>query len=217
MRLTVGVAVAVAVAVVLGISACVGLSCFAKAGDLGDAAHDWSGMYAGVAINGLGGGINFKGTGGDTDIEDSRIGLTGLVGYNFSSGPFVYGLEADFGTTGLNERDTVSGLGTVHATSDWNAAMALRAGWAFDDLLLYAKAGVAFTDLDLSSTAGGSTSSTLTGGMLGFGAEYAVNERWSVRGEVASSGFCDKATLAGAERKFEFGEAVARLGVSVKF
>jgi outer membrane immunogenic protein len=213
MRLTVGVALAV----VLGLLACVGLSCFAKAGDMGDAAHDWSGMYAGVAINGLGGGINFKGIGGDTDVEDSAISVSGLVGYNFSSGPFVYGLEADFGTTGLDERDTVAGLGTVHAESDWTAAMALRAGWAFDDLLLYAKAGVAFTDLELSSTAGGSTSSTLTGGMLGIGAEYAVNERWSVRGELASSGFCDKATLAGTERKFEFGEAVARLGVTVKF
>lgn len=189
----------------------------ARAGDLGDDTHDWSGLYAGLAVNGTGSGVDIRGVGDKEDVSVGSVSLTGLAGYNFSSGPFVLGLEGEFGVLGTDKRMAVAGLGTVRAEADWNAAVALRAGWAIDDLLLFAKVGVAFTDMDLSSSLGGRKNATLTGGMAGLGAEYAVTDMWSLRAEADVYGFSDEATLGGAERNFDLGQGVLRLGVSMKF
>ena len=189
----------------------------ANAGDLDSGAHDWSGFYAGLAVNAAGTGLDLKGVGDKDDIEAGSVSLTGLAGYNFTSGPFVFGLEGDLGVLGTDKSVAIAGLGTVRAQSDWNAAVAARAGWAFDDVLLFAKLGVAFTDLDLTSSVSGRKNGTLTGGVAGIGAEYAVNEMWSLRAEADVYGFSDDAVLAGASHDFDLGQGVVRLGLSMKF
>ena len=188
-----------------------------RAGDLDDPVHDWSGFYVGAAINGASSSLDLKGVGGKNDLEAGSVSLNGLAGYNFTSGPFVWGVEVDIGSLGTDKSVAIAGLGTVRAQSDWNAAMALRAGWAFDDVLLFAKVGVAFTDLDLTSTAGGRKNETLTGGVVGIGAEYAVNSMWSLRAEADVYGFSDDAVLAGTARDLDLGQGVVRVGVTAKF
>ncbi|MFO1034845.1 MAG: hypothetical protein U1E15_12510 [Hyphomicrobiales bacterium] len=70
----------------------------------------------------------------------------------------------------------LTGLGTVKATSDWNAALASSAGWAFDDMMLYARAGAAFSNIDISSSLGGSRSDTRVGGLVGIGARVCTEQ-----------------------------------------
>lgn len=191
------------------------------AGDLyaADAKHDWSGPYLGLTINGNGTGVDVSGVGesGKADLKSSAFTASAIAGYNFTGGPFVFGFEADIGNLGFNDTQALAGLGNVTAKSDWNAAAALRAGYAFDNLLLFAKGGAAFTNLDISSSLGGESKGTRIGAVVGVGADYAINNTWSVRGELDVYGYRSDATLAGAKRDFDLAEGVARLGFTAKF
>src|ERR1700684_171986 len=62
----------------------------------------WAGFYVGLEGGGAFGSSNHVG-GGPNDFGDTTIGYKitgglfgGTVGYNFRSGPWVYGLEGDF-------------------------------------------------------------------------------------------------------------------------
>jgi outer membrane immunogenic protein len=181
--------------------------------------NDWQGFYAGVA-GGLGGtGIDFRGIGvdGQTDIDDSKYNIAAIAGYNFTSGPWLLGLEGDLGRMGFDKTSAVPGLGNISATSNWEASMGLRGGYAFDSFLVYGKAGVAFTDLKVSSSLGGSSDKWRTGLMLGVGAEYAVANDWLIRGELTAYTFRSDVNIAGTNREFDFGEGVARVGLTHKF
>jgi outer membrane immunogenic protein len=106
-------------------------------------------------------------------------GFTGglQLGYNFQSGPWVYGLEADFGYFGQRRTNTNSvvlpantalgGGGGVCGTSatttcvgsysttvstDWLLTVRPRVGFAWDRTLAYATVGLAVTQLKFSQT-----------------------------------------------------------------
>jgi outer membrane immunogenic protein len=107
-------------------------------------------------------------------------GFTGglQLGYNFQSGPWVYGLEADFGYFGQRRTDTNSvvlpantalgGLGggvcgtsatttcvgsySTTVSTDWLLTVRPRIGFAWDRTLAYATVGLAVTQLKLSQT-----------------------------------------------------------------
>lgn len=168
------------------------------------ASHDWSGLYLGIS-GGLGTGT-FDWSGDYDDDDDTYEGefdlegwaLGAQAGVNFQSGMFVYGLEADVNWT------DISGSGLVFEGEpdgptaaldlDWMGSIRGRAGVAFDQALLYGTAGFAFgggdltiTDLDGGGTLPGDrTSSTnLYGWTAGAGAEFAITENVSIRGEYA--------------------------------
>jgi outer membrane immunogenic protein len=185
----------------------------------GEERHNWSGFYAGLGINGLGTGIDVHGVGAgdDADLEHGAVSLAGVAGYNFTSGPFVFGIDADISNLGFEDSADLTGLGTVKASADWNAAVALRAGWAIDDLMLYARAGLALSDVQISSSLGGSKDKRLAGGVLGVGAEYAMSNTWSLRSELNVYGFQSSADLAGSNRDFDLAQGVARIAIVAKF
>jgi outer membrane immunogenic protein len=181
--------------------------------------YDWQGFYAGVAGGAGGTGIDFRGIGpdGQTDIDDKKFTVAAIAGYNFTSGPWLLGVEGDFGRMGFDKTAAVPGLGNISATSNWEASMGLRGGYAFDRFLLYSKAGVAFSDLKVSSSLGGSSDKWRTGFMLGVGTEYAVADDWLIRGELTAYVFRSDVNIAGNNREFDLGEGVARVGLTHKF
>jgi hemoglobin/transferrin/lactoferrin receptor protein len=108
---------------------------------------------------------------------------------------------------------------------DWTASIRGRLGYAFDNgLMLYGTAGVAFLRETVTrdqyrvigqgySNPGGlenvvsrveEDSATRVGMTGGLGAEYALNERWSLKGEYAYSGYGSKT--------YEFARARAGAG-----
>jgi outer membrane immunogenic protein len=183
--------------------------------------HDWEGLYFGGAADFSKSGVDISGIGkkGDIDIEEKKkvIGGTAIAGYNFSSGPWVFGAEGTLGTMNLKETKAIAGLGNFKAESDWIATMGLRGGYAFDNLLVFGTIGLAYADLEASSSLGGKFDKKVPGAVIGIGAEYAFDDNWSARAELLGYALRGKATLNGSKRDLDLGHGVARLGVTYKF
>lgn len=145
-------------------------------------------------------------------------GVQAGYNWQFGNG-FVFGVEGDWSRTDLDgEQDTSTtwltpdgavGAGLqakTHHEIDWTASLRGRIGYAFDNRwLVYGTGGVAFakerqwrdqytdsgwqystsTDLYLVE----STSATRAGFTLGGGAEYAINDRWSIKADYTYSRF----------------------------
>jgi outer membrane immunogenic protein len=209
----------------LTITACLGLSlASAQAADYEtdqSGKHDWEGMYFGGAVDVSKSGVDISGFGkeGDFDIKEKKkvIGGTAIAGYNFTSGPWVFGAEGTLGSVGLKETTSITGLGNVNAESNWIGTVGLRGGYAIDNLLIFGTAGLAFSDLKASSSLGGNFKKTVPGAVVGIGAEYAFDDNWSARAELLGYAFRGDATLNGSKRNLDLGHGVARLGLTYKF
>jgi outer membrane immunogenic protein len=130
-------------------------------------------------------------------MSKDKSGFIGGVqaGYNWQTGAWVLGVEADVNYVGAKSTASfVNPLGdVVSARSDlrWLGTGRLRAGYAFDRFLVYATGGVAFGDV--KQTAGywsagvplyyGSKSEMRAGWTLGGGVEYAITNNVTVKGE----------------------------------
>ena len=171
----------------------------------------WTGWYVGVnAGYGFGSStVSFTGAtaaalpaaGLPRSLSVSPKGvLAGVqLGYNWQWGNFVFGPEVDFDYAGIKGSATASGtVGPVTTTLtaeqriDWFGTARARAGYVlWRDWLFYATGGLAFGHTKLSSTltstaglnAAASASKTALGYTLGGGAEYALFEYWTVKGE----------------------------------
>lgn len=195
----------------------------AKAQDTyeGDA-YDWWGAYIGLHAGGgwgeatdnlvetivgnAGGGPNS----GRFDVDGALGGFH--AGYNIQSGGFVAGLEADVQGSGVDGGAGHWGSsipfsliyeGFLSLDPEWIASLRGRVGYAFNGVLVYATAGIAASDAELSyagirhngATEGEpfaySESQTHLGFTVGAGVEVAFGENWSGRVEA---------------RYFDFGE-----------
>lgn len=164
-------------------------------------AFTWTGGYVGLHTGYAWGDVDF------TDVDTwnrsgQEFGRTssGMIGgaqagYNRQSGALVYGVEADLGYLGLDERfvqpdprnDTFAGI-----ESNFYAALSARLGFAADRTLFYAKGGLAYLNADLrvldecsTGACGGGLLSArgddFTGWTIGGGVEHAFSNRWTAK------------------------------------
>jgi outer membrane immunogenic protein len=138
---------------------------------------------------------------GNNSNNASFIG-GGQVGCNYQAGQFVFGIEGDgdwqhLSRTGtLVQTSVVPDLttnGSFNLTSNWQASLRGRFGYAADRVLWYATGGVAWTNVSFSGsetyTFFGediahlnivSVSQTTVGGTAGVGVEYAIADQLTV-------------------------------------
>jgi outer membrane immunogenic protein len=126
----------------------------------------------------------------------------GQIGYNMQYGQFVYGLETDLQFADTKKKSTFIGapvLGTQLATSAesemrYFGTLRARLGYTpIDRLLVYATGGLAYGDVKTNLAVNGvqnaalgwagSKSDTRFGWTIGAGAEYALTNNWSIKGE----------------------------------
>jgi outer membrane immunogenic protein len=182
----------------------IGMSGVASAADLGgykDApvyapSFSWTGFYLGGHAGGGWGDSSW-------DYETSKFsntssslsgGLGGIqAGYNLQLRTLVLGLEGSVSWASLEgSSDFVNPgnglIGTNHTQLNWVGDASLRAGLALDRTLLFAKTGVAWGGFDHSRTGNNGFSATAAtdnqvGWLIGGGAEFALNNNWSVKVE----------------------------------
>jgi outer membrane immunogenic protein len=159
-------------------------------------AYDWTGLYVGVFAGAGTGTVDYTVVDGDTiDIDDDFDvdgwfgGLT--AGANFQTGTFVLGIEGDIAWadhSGTTDITLTAGDSELSFDTDYLGTIRARAGMAFDTVLLYATGGFAFAGgsvhiTDIDGTEDASEDTNYTGWALGVGAEMALTENVSVKGE----------------------------------
>ena len=155
-------------------------------------AYDWSGFYIGV--NGGWGqnrdnrsnattGVDF----GSHDADGGTVG--GQIGYRWQNAGWVFGLEAqgnwaDFTGSGVNS--VAPGLSNS-SKLDAFGLFTGQIGYAWNNVLLYAKGGAAVTDNNYSvisnataTTLSSTGSNTNWGSVVGAGLEVGFAPNWSV-------------------------------------
>lgn len=164
------------------------------------APYNWTGLYVGGNVGGSWGAhdhtvVTFSGATVDTNAKPDGVIGGGQIGYNWQTGSWVFGLEADI--QGSGQKDTFShaiAAGGTHTTSDeldYFGTVRGRVGYAWDRHLLYATGGWAYGRETIDSTtqvAGVTDASThrndiTDGWTVGGGWEWAFADRWSVRVE----------------------------------
>lgn len=166
--------------------------------------YDWSGVYVGASVGGAIGTVDWTGDYYDaSDVflggEDGWFDVSGWTlgvqaGANVQFDSFVLGVEGDISWADISgEGDPIDPLSadpSVPSTSlDWIGSIRGRAGIAIDQVLLYGTAGFAFAGgtLDITNLDGAgddrSADVTATGWTAGIGAEVAVTENVSIKGE----------------------------------
>jgi outer membrane immunogenic protein len=143
------------------------------------AAYNWSGLYIGAHLGGIGGNFsNDPAIIGPTGTGGNAMG--GLqIGYNWQINQFILGAEAD--VSGIDVPASSAGSSFKE---NWMSTYRVRAGQTMGNYLLYVTGGVALTGLKASVTGGGSATATQTGFTVGGGLEtFLWSPHWSVRFE----------------------------------
>jgi outer membrane immunogenic protein len=168
------------------------------------AAYDWTGVYVGASAGFATGTVDWTGDyydasdvllggeEGEFDVSGWTLGVNAGANVQFDS--FVLGVEGDISWANISgEGDPIDPMAvdpSVPSTQlDWIGSIRARAGIAIDQVLLYGTAGFAFAGgtLDITNLDGAgddrSADITATGWTAGLGAEVAVTENVSIKGE----------------------------------
>jgi outer membrane immunogenic protein len=168
------------------------------------AVYDWTGGY-------LGGHVGY-GWGSANSFDPS--GFLGGVqgGYSIQQGQFVMGLEGDIGIAGMEES-----LGSTDVSIDWLGSFRARAGFAFEQFLVYGTGGFGFGDTGYENAISRDDQWQL-GWVLGVGVEAALNRNWTARVEAFyyDLGSGDY-VVAGGPDSIDVTATVLRAGVNYRF
>jgi outer membrane immunogenic protein len=163
---------------------------YTKAPPMMAAIYDWSGFYIGINGGGATSRNSWDLVGGGAEGHHDSTGGTvgGQIGYRWQTGPVVFGVEAQ-GNWADFKGDNVS----LQFAPDRNRtkidAFGLftgQIGYAWNNVLLYAKGGAAVTDTKYEIISGvglgtlASKTDTRWGAVVGAGLEYGFAPNWSV-------------------------------------
>ena len=166
--------------------------------------YRWFGPY-------IGGTLGFEwGTVSNNSTRPSGVVGGVQAGYNWQSGPWVFGAEGDLQVTGAEDT-----FAPWQFSNPWFSTVRGRAGYTFSNILFYGTAGLAFGELR-GQTFGLPESHVSAGWTVGFGAEFGLAPNWSAKIEylyvdLASNPF----SITGVSNGFAFGEI--RAGVNYHF
>ena len=156
--------------------------------------YSWAGPY-------LGGNLGWNW--GSVDNNPTKpSGFVGgaQAGYNFQSGPWVFGIEGDIQGNGASDT-----FAPWKFSNPWFGTVRGRAGYAINNILLYGTAGLAFGELS-GQTFGLSESHTNAGWTVGLGAEVGLARNWSAKVEYLYVDLNDSNfVITGNQNGYHFG------------
>lgn len=174
----------------------------AKAPILATAPYNWTGFFVGGSFGVLNGRTDWTSTAFGTSTNPRFAGALGggQVGYDHQIGKWVVGVEGSLNATNAHgARDCPTGVFfTCEADVRWIGTVTGKVGYALTDRSLwYARAGVAFGDMKITTTCNtgpanplalvgcnDNTSRSRVGWTIGVGSEFAIARNWTVRTET---------------------------------
>jgi outer membrane immunogenic protein len=167
-------------------------------------AYSWAGPY-------IGGNLGYA-WGSVENNPTKPSGFAGGVqaGYNWQSGPWVFGVEGDLQATGADDT-----FAPWKFSNPWFGTVRGRAGYAFNNIYLYGTGGLAFGELR-AETFGLSETHTNAGWTVGGGVELGLVQNWTAKIEylyvdLSNSNF----SITGVSNGYRFG--LVRAGVNYHF
>ena len=202
-----------------------------------DEPYDWTGPYAGIfagvawgrtAATDVGiAGAYFLDPNETIAAATTGFAVGGTVGANWQLDSLVLGIEGDLGYMGVNGTgSSATNRGATLTTGGGAfATLRARAGIAIDQLLLFGTVGLAAANLSSSLDSGiGAPFPTpatgwQTGWVAGLGAELALNETWSVKGEYLYYDLGATNVTAGTSASFDVKHtgSLVRAGLNAHF
>lgn len=178
----------------------------------------WTGFYLGGTLGGSFGDSTIAGAFADTSFDTRGWAGTLLAGYNWHSGPLVFGIETDVGIGGVGGSITTGGL-TYGVDQNIFGSFRGRLGILLTPALLaYATGGFAWSMADIGFRGLDQGRETLKGYQLGAGAEYRFERNWSMRLEYVYTDFGDVTlTHAGLTNRVETDYHTVRAGLTFRF
>ena len=167
-------------------------------------AYSWMGSYFGANLGYQWGRI--------TNLGARPTGVLGggQAGYSWQSGHFVFGGETDLQVSGAE--DTFAAWKFSNA---WFGSLRGRAGFAMNNMLFYATAGLAYGGLR-AQLAGATEAKRQAGWTAGAGMEVGLSPKWSARAEYLFMDLADRGyVLTGTGNGLETG--LLRFGVNYRF
>lgn len=154
----------------------------------------WKGFYFGGHIGLAKAESELEFLGVDVvEMDDEGFAGGVHIGYNWQRGDVVYGIEADYTFTGIDYDLTFPGGSIELASIDGLGSVRGRVGYAINNLLLFATAGVAWKNTDTIVP----VDLDDTGYVLGAGAELKVGQKYSIKAEALHYSF-DNESIFGA-------------------
>ncbi len=170
-------------------------------------AYSWAGPYLGATLGYEWGSVS------NSPTKPKGIVGGATAGYNMQSGAVVFGLEGDISATGADDR-----FATYKFSNPWFGTVRGRLGYAFNNVLLYGTAGLAFGSLEAEAN-GLQQSQTSVGWTAGVGAEVGIYQNWTAKIEYLYVDLSKNTyTLTGAlptDNALSFG--AVRIGVNYHF
>jgi outer membrane immunogenic protein len=167
-------------------------------------AFSWAGPY-------LGGNLGYNwGTVDNNPAKPSGV-LGGVTaGYNWQTGPWVFGIEGDLQANGAEDT-----FAPWKFSNPWFGTVRGRVGYAFNNILLYGTGGLAFGSLR-AETFGLSESHSSAGWTAGAGAEFGLAQNWTAKIEYLYVDLSDsRFSITGMSNGYQFG--LVRAGVNYHF
>ena len=162
--------------------------------------YDWTGLYLGY-FSGVVRADNdmvFVASGLGTSPDPAGYLLGGQVGANWQTGRLVLGIEADYGFSNAKGGQACPNdvFFTCTARIDSLGLVTGRVGLTAGRALFFAKAGVAFADVEAGFLPNGNLpfvranlSRAMTGLAVGAGVEFAITDNWSAKAEYVHFDF----------------------------
>ena len=180
----------------------------------------WQGLYVGGHVGYVTGSATPSASSWDkVDLSGAGLGLH--AGYNAQFGNWVVGLETDGTWSNASGSRVFTDPSSVDAHSNWTSSLRLRAGYAFNNVLVYATGGAALGNFDIGVTTPSVSSvisQTSLGYVVGAGVEMKFARNWSGRLEALHYGFNNKTyDFATGSVPVDLGTTTVRAGLSYHF
>lgn len=183
--------------------------------------YNWTGFYIGINGGGGWGSSEWSAFTGTSSADVSGAVVGGTVGYNWQTGPVVFGLEGDLDWSSMEGSTALAPCTTSCETSNsWLATTRGRIGYAFDRILPYVTGGAVFGDVQASPTAFAGNTETRVGWTIGGGAEFALSRQWTAKLEYLYADLGDTSCTAGncaTSTNVDLNANLVRGGINFRF
>ncbi|HEX5507629.1 MAG TPA: outer membrane protein [Pseudolabrys sp.] len=177
--------------------------------------YSWTGFYLGINGGGGFGRSSFSAPFATGSFDTSGGVVGGTIGYNWQTGPVVFGLEGDIDWSSVRGDTICAPLTSCEARNDWLGTFRGRLGYGANMFMPYVTGGLAVGNIKTNIAGLGSTDETSAGWTIGAGLETKIAGPWSAKIEYLFVDLGRSDSILGSEA--EFRTNLVRGGVNYRF